>query len=92
MRFSLEVGQTDRHLVEFNFNQLCGTLVIRVDDRPIFQSTRIFNEPVNEIYQFVIQGVEKSEVRIEKRRKPLFGHRNTVYVNDRITRVIDRYF
>ena len=46
MRFTLEIGNTDKHLVEFNFNQLYGTLVIRVDDRPIFQSKRIFNEPV----------------------------------------------
>ena len=92
MKFSLEVGHTERHLVEFNFNQLRGTLLIRVDEQPIFQSTRVFNEPVHEVYQFVIDGAEKSSVRIEKRRKPLFGHRNTVYVNDRITRVIDRYF
>lgn len=92
MKFSLEVGHSDRHLVEFNFNQLCGTLVIRVDNRPIFQSTRIFNEPVHEVYQFVIDGDEKSEVRIEKRRRPLIGHHNTVYVNGRLTRVIDRYF
>jgi len=92
MKFSLEVGHTDRHLVEFNFNQLLGTLVIRVDDRPVFQSRRIFNEPVHEVYRFVIDGAEKSDVRIEKRRKQLFGHRNTVYVNDRITRVIDRLF
>jgi hypothetical protein len=92
MRFSLEIGHTERHLVEFSFNQLRGILVIRVDDRPVFQSTRIFNEPVFEVYNFVIDGREKSAVRIEKRRKPLFGHRNTVYVNDRITRVIDRYF
>ena len=47
MRFTLEIGNTDKHLVEFNFNQLRGTLVIRVDDRPIFQSTRVFNEPVH---------------------------------------------
>ena len=92
MRFSLEVGQADRHLVEFNFNQLLGTLMIRVDDRPIFQSRRVFNEPVHEIYHFVIDGAEKADVRIEKRRKLLFGHRNTVYVNNRITRVIERYF
>ena len=92
MKFSLEVGRADRHLVEFNFNQLLGTLVIRVDDRPVFQSRRIFNEPVHEVYRFVIDGAEKSDVRIEKRRKQLFGHRNTVYVNDRITRVIDRLF
>jgi hypothetical protein len=92
MKFSLEVGHTDRHLVEFNFNQLLGTLMIRVDDRPVFQSQRVFNEPVHEVYRFVIDGAEKSDVRIEKRRKQLFGHRNTVYVNDRITRVIDRLF
>ena len=92
MRFSLEIGHTDKHLVEFNFNQLLGTLVIRVDERPVFQSRRIFNEPIHEVYRFVIDGAEKSDVRIEKRRKLLFGHRNTVYVNDRITRVIDRLF
>ena len=92
MRFTLEIGNTDKHLVEFNFNQLRGTLVIRVDDRPIFQSTRVFNEPVHEVYHFVIDGAEKTDVRIEKRRKPLLGHHNTVFVNDRLTQVIDRYF
>ena len=92
MRFTLEIGNTDRHLVEFNFNQLYGTLVIRVDDRPVFQSKRIFNEPVREVYHFVIDGAEKSDVRIEKRRKPLFGHHDTVFVNDRLTKVFDSYF
>lgn len=92
MKFTLEVGSTEKHLIEFNFNQLYGTLVINVDDRSIFQSTRLFNEPVQEVYHFVIDGREKSDVRIEKRRKPLFGHRNAVYVNNRLTQVIDRYF
>jgi hypothetical protein len=92
MKFALEVGITERHLVEFNFNQLRGTLLIRVDNQPVFQSTRVFNEPVFEVYKFVIDGREKSEVLIEKRRKPLIGHNNMVYVNDRLTRVIDRYF
>jgi hypothetical protein len=92
MRFTIEIGSTDKHLVEFNFNQFYGALVIRVDDRPIFQSKRIFNEPVREVYHFVIDGAEKSDVRIEKRRKPLFGHRNSIFVNDRLTRVVDGYF
>ncbi|MGA9449982.1 MAG: hypothetical protein WBW41_01420 [Verrucomicrobiia bacterium] len=92
MRFTLEIGNTDKHLVEFNFNQLRGTLVIRVDDQPVFQSTRVFNEPVHEVYKFVIAGTEKSEVRIEQRRKPLFGHHDTVFVNDRLTKVYDSYF
>jgi len=92
MRFTLEIGNKDKHLVDFNFNQLYGTLVIRVDGRPIFQSKRVFNEPVREVYHFVIDGMEKSDVRIEKRRKLLFGHHNSVFVNDRLTRVVDAYF
>ena len=92
MRFTLEIGDRDKHLVEFNFNQLRGTLVIRVDRQPIFQSTRIFNEPVHEVYHFRIDGPEKSEVRIEQRRKPLFGHHDTVFVNGRLAKVFDSYF
>jgi Fas apoptotic inhibitory molecule (FAIM1) len=92
MRFTVEVGEMEKHLVEYNFNQLQGKLVIRVDDQPVVKATRVFNEPVHEVYQFVIDGMEKSAVRIEKRRKPLFGHSNLVYVNDRLTRVVDRLF
>ena len=92
MRFTLEVGTAEKHLVEFNFNQLVGTLVICVDSKPIFQSKRLINEPVHEVYHFVIDGAEKSDVRIEKKRKPLFGHHSSVYINDRLTRVVDGYF
>jgi len=92
MRFNLQVGNTEKHLVEFNFNQLFGRLDIRVDNRPILQSKRIFNEPVHEVYHFVINGAERSDVRIEKRRKALFGHHSAVFVNDRLTRSVDAYF
>jgi hypothetical protein len=30
-------------------------------------------------------------VRIEKRRKPLFGSRNVLYVNHRLTRVVEGF-
>jgi hypothetical protein len=92
MKFNIAVGETEKHSVEFDFNQLRGTLVIRVDDKPIYQSTRLFNEPVQAVFNFVVEGREKSEVRIEQRRKPLFGHHNTVFVNNRLAKVIDRYF
>jgi hypothetical protein len=35
--------------------------------------------------------MEKTEVRIEKVRKQLFGHRNNVYVDKRLTRVFDGF-
>jgi len=89
MKFAVEVGEIEKHVVEFNFNQLYGSLLIQVDDQPIHQSTRLFNEPSREIYQFVVGEHERSMVRIEKFRKQLFGHRNCVYVENRLTRVFE---
>lgn len=89
MRFKVEVGASEKHVVEFRFNQLAGSLTIEVDQKPVFQSKRIFNEPVTESFQFVVGAMEKAEVRIEKKRKQLFGHRSCVYVNNRLTRVFE---
>jgi hypothetical protein len=89
MRFKVEVGTAEKHVVEFKFNQLAGSLVIEVDQKPVFKSNRIFNEPEQEVYQFVVGQTEKAAVRIEKRRKQLFGSRNCVYVNNRLTRVFE---
>jgi hypothetical protein len=91
MKFSFEVGEMEKHRVDFNFNQLYGTLLIQVDEQPVFQSTRLLNEPVHEVFDFTVGKVERCPVRIEKRRKPLFGSRNILYVNHRLTRVIEGF-
>ena len=75
--------------MEYNFNQLLGRLVIKVNERPIKQSVRLVNEPILEVFAFPIGEEEKSEVRIEKQRKRLVGCRNCVYVNNRLVRVFD---
>jgi hypothetical protein len=64
-------------------------LLIQVDQKPVYSSKRIFNEPIEEVYHFVVGQEEKSTVRIEKRRKQLFGSRNVVYVNNRLARVVE---
>ena len=91
MRFTVEVGETEKHVVEFKFNQLSGSLLIQVDKNPIYRATRLFNEPLFESYHFVVGRADKAEVRIEKRRKQLFGHRNCFYVNNRLTRVFEGF-
>lgn len=91
MRFKLVVGEVEKHLVEFNHNQLVGSLQISVDQKPIFNKTRLVNEPAKEVYQFVVGQMERTEVRIEKLRKQLFGHRNNVYVDKRLTRVFEGF-
>jgi hypothetical protein len=89
MKFKIEVGEVEKHLVEFSYNQLAGSVLIKVDKETICSSARLLNEPVTEIYQFVVGRMERSEVRIEKIRRQLFGHRNCVYVDGRLRRIFE---
>ncbi len=89
MKFAVEVGDIEKHLVEFNFNQLIGSLLIKVDQKPVVKATRLINEPVNEVFQFTVGRMVKSDIRIEKERKPLLGHRNRLYVDNRLLRVFE---
>ena len=89
MKFAIEIGNTERHLLEYQFNPLLGRLLIKVNERPIRRSVRLFNEPVLETYTFPVGNQEISDVRIEKERKQLFGCRNRLYVNNRLLRVFE---
>jgi len=88
MKFTIEVGETERHRIEYNFNQLTGCLVVKVDEQPVKRSVRLLNEPILEIHVFVVGQYEKKEVRIEQERKQLFGHRNRVFVDNRLVKVL----
>ena len=87
MRFAIEIGDVEKHRLEYNFNQLLGSLVIKVNEMAIKNSIRLINEPLLEIFAFVVGDHEKSDVRIEKERKPLLGCKNRVYVNNRLVKV-----
>ncbi|SRR6266404_2329207 len=87
MKFSIEIGENERNRLDYHFNQLLGSLLIKVNDRPIKKALRLLNEPVLEVHVVVVGKNEKSTVRIEKERKPLLGHRNRLYVNNRLLRV-----
>ena len=87
MKFAVEIGENERNRLGYHFNQLLGSLLIKVNNRPIKKSLRLFNEPVLEVHVVVLGKNEKSTVRIEKERKPLLGHRNRLYVNNRLVKV-----
>ncbi len=89
MKFTIEIGTAEKTRLEYQFNQLLGSLVIKVNETPIKKTTRLFNEPISEVHVFVVGKYEKSTVRIEKERKPLLGNRNRLYVNDRLMKVFD---
>jgi hypothetical protein len=87
MKFAFEVGETEKNRLEYEFNQLLGRLVVKVNSEPVKQSRRLFNEPVLEIIVVEVGQNEKSTVRIEKERRQLIGHRNRLYVNNRLVKV-----
>jgi hypothetical protein len=87
VKFAIEVGEVEKHRLEYNFNQLLGRLDIRVNNQPVRQFVRLFNEPVLEVFAFDVGHLERSSVRIEKHRKQLFGHCSRVFVDNRLTQV-----
>jgi hypothetical protein len=89
MKFTIEIGDAEKCRVEYSFNQLTGTLVIKVNQQPVKKSVRWLNEPQFEVHDLEVGEVERHVIRIEKVRKQLFGHRNKVFVDNRLVRVFD---
>lgn len=87
MKFTIEIGEAEKHLLEYSFHQITGTLVIRINSRPVLKSTRWINEPRLEAHRLTVGERERHIVRIEKERKPLLGHRGRVFVDNRLVRV-----
>ena len=86
MKFSLEIGEVEKHVVEYEFNQLLGVLTIKVNQKAVKRHVRLFDEPLKELHVFVVGNEEKFSVKIEKERKLLFGQKNRVFVNDRLVK------
>src|SRR5688572_33001081 len=84
MKFTLEVGEVQKHMVEYNFDQWLGKAVIKVNQQEVKRSVRLFNEPLNETHTIQVPGDERLQVRIEKERKVLFGQKCRVFVNNRL--------
>jgi hypothetical protein len=85
MKFMVEVGDLEKHTVEFKFNQLLGRSTVAVDGQVVFSKKRWFSEPVFDNYEVEIGGRESVRLRIEKRRRQLLGAKYTVYVDDRLS-------
>jgi hypothetical protein len=71
--FEFEVGETERHNVAFQFDQLWGPLKISVDGKPVIKKLGMFSLKQTSRYEFSVGSSEPHEVRIEKSRKALLG-------------------
>jgi len=48
MRFALEIGETEKNRLEFQFNQLLGSTIIKVNNNEVKKTVRYFSEPLLE--------------------------------------------
>lgn len=70
---SFEVGETERHQVQFSFNKFWGNLSITVDDTNIVRTVRIASLDLVKAWEFDVGATEQHHVRIEKHRQLLFA-------------------
>ena len=89
MKLTLELGEQEKTVLEFHFNQLLGLSQIFINNKPVKTQRRWFSEPLQETHEVEVGEKERAHVRIEKERKLLFGQRYRVYVNQRLTRVCE---
>jgi hypothetical protein len=71
--FEFEVGESERHNVAFQFDQMWGPLKISVDGKRIIRKLGMFSLRRTSRYEFSVGSSEPHEVRIEKTRKALVG-------------------
>lgn len=89
MKFVLEVGgDTEKHVLEYQFDALWGNTVIKVDNEEVKSSKRWFNAS-RECHALDLGRQEAINVRIEREPKFFFGHRNCVFVNDRLVKCFE---
>jgi hypothetical protein len=70
---SFEVGATEKHLVEFRFNQFWGGLAVTVDGQSIVKDLRMFSLSLTKSYELLVGYTEQHRVRIDKTRALFFA-------------------
>ncbi|RSN69450.1 hypothetical protein [Actinomadura sp. WAC 06369] len=79
-QFWFDLGQYERHRVEFFFDRMWGKVRISVDGHPVVEKQNLFSLRLTERYPFTVGHQERHEVVIEKTRKVMFaGFRPSTY-------------
>ncbi|TDE19162.1 hypothetical protein [Actinomadura sp. 6K520] len=78
--FYFEVGQYERHLVEYHYDRMWGRVRITVDHHPVVQSSLLLSFAMTKRFEFTVGHQERHHVIIDKTRKVLLaGFRPSTY-------------
>jgi hypothetical protein len=73
MQMTFTVGQHERHVVVFSWDQFWGRLTITVDGWSVVDHVRMFSASRVKVYEFWVGTHERHHVHIEKHRETLFA-------------------
>jgi hypothetical protein len=90
MKFTIEVGEVEKHRVEYSFNPLLGILVVKVDGKTVKRHVRLVNEPMHESHAIHVGKRELQDIRFERARTSTFTRRGCVFVNNRLLKVVEQ--
>lgn len=80
MNFSFEVGEKEKHLINFHRNSFWGNVHIKVDGQKVYQSFESFSVHLKANYNIKIGIHEEHDIKIIKTRPLLFaGFRHQQY-------------
>jgi len=83
MRFTVQIGEAEKHALSFRFNQITGRVEIAIDGTVVKRDLIIFSLKQVRAYSMEV-GTDRIPVRIEQERRllfpALFPHEYRVYV------------
>jgi hypothetical protein len=75
MKFTFSVGNNEKHTINFDFNQLWGKLIVKVDNKDIIDTIQMWKTPFStkEPISFEVGDKEKHKIKIVKNASPIFA-------------------
>ena len=84
MKFAIEVGEVEKHLIEYERNTVSGYWKIRIDGQEVHKCNQILFNPRHQVHEFDVGTNERLHVRIEIERSIWGNEKKKVYVNGRL--------
>ena len=88
MDFTFSVGDSEKHRVDFHFNQFWGNLRIKIDNETVVKDFRTYEVSDSKKYEFPVGSRERHDVVVEITRKSFLGSARKqackVYVDGRL--------
>jgi hypothetical protein len=80
MKFTVEIGNEEKQVINYSFNKFWGNVKITVNGKKVKDDFRLYSLDLVKTYEFIVGLNERHDIKIQKIR-PLFnaGFRSNTY-------------